>query len=150
MLASDFQRKLRKLNPELHIFCGDNDSRLAGIFHVVGGEYKDLIGIDKNYIPEWPQVDEMGRIVKSGWRRVMRHLIEAGFVDRRRAERVFSTQIIGTRKPDLSRQWEDPINKEINKAYERGFLKTGKPAMAKDDLMDLANVISKQKEDKSC
>jgi len=143
MLASDFQAKLRKLNKNLRIFCGDNDSRLAGLYHVVGGEYKDIIGVDKNYLPEWPVMDEQGRILKGGWRRVVRLLIEQGLIDRRRAEAVFGTQIIGTRRPPIVGPYKDPIQAAIEESQTRGFMKTGKPAMAKDDLMDLASEVNK-------
>lgn len=145
MLASDFQSKLRKLNKNIRIYCGDNDSRLAGVFHVVDGEYIDIIGVDKNYLPEWPKVDEQGRIVKSGWRRVMRVLIEKKLVDRRRAEAVFGTQIIGVRRPPIVVNYQDPIEKQIQAAMVRGFMKTGKASMKKDEVMDLAKEIEKLK-----
>lgn len=147
MLASDFAAKLRRLNKNLRIYCGDNDSRLAGLYHVVNGEYKDIIGVDKNYLTEWPVQDEQGRILKGGWRRVVRLLIEQGLVDRRQAERVFGTQIIGTRRPPTVSAYVDPIEKQIQEAYTRGYLKTGKPAMNKDDIMDIAKEIENKNAD---
>ena len=93
MLAGDFERKLRKLNKKLRIFCGDWDTRPAGIFHVVRGEYTEICGIDKNYVPEYSIMAPHGAHIKGGWRRALRILIRKGLIDRRQAERVFNTHL---------------------------------------------------------
>jgi len=90
MLSGDFERKLRRLNPNLRIFCGDNDSKAAGIYTVENSEYKAICGIDKNYLPEHKVQDEQGYILKSGFRRVIKILINQGYIDRKKAEKEFS------------------------------------------------------------
>lgn len=116
MLAGDFQRKLRKLNPNIRIFCSNDDSKPAGIYIVIRGEYKEICGIDKNYLPEHIQYDENGRIVKGGWRRAIKTLIKKGFIDKKKAESVFSTHLnysapkFKYHSPDISKKL---INKGI-------------------------------------
>ncbi|MGD9724883.1 MAG: hypothetical protein AB7V39_00545 [Nitrospiraceae bacterium] len=91
MFAGDFARKLRKLNPELRIWCGDDATKPAGLYYVRRGEYRDICGVDKNYVPEYKVVRWNGSVVKQGWRDVLMVLIARKLVDRRKAERLFST-----------------------------------------------------------
>lgn len=93
MLAGEFARKLRELNPELKVFCGDNDSRPAGLYQIVAGEYDQICSVDKQWVGEHAEVTDGGFIKRSGWRRVLRLLIHLGLVDRRHAERVFNTHL---------------------------------------------------------
>lgn len=93
MLAGEFARKLRSLNKQLRIWCGDNDKFPASVFIVKEGEFEQMCGCDKNWVPEHTIFDEQGFITKGGWRRVLRVLIRAGLVDRRHAERVFMTHL---------------------------------------------------------
>jgi hypothetical protein len=89
MLSGEFERKLRSLNKNLRIFCGDDNSKPAGIFTIEKGEYKSICGIDKNYVPEYPEYAENGAIVRSGFRRVVKLLIKQGYIDRKDAESKF-------------------------------------------------------------
>jgi len=91
MLAGDFQQKLRKLNPRLKIFCGDSNNTPASIFYVSQGEFEPICGIDKNSVPEHEIRNEDGTLFKGGWRRAIRILIQRGFVDRYKAEKIFGT-----------------------------------------------------------
>lgn len=93
MLAGDFQRKLRKVGPKLRIFCGNDDRRAAGIFHVIRGEYTEICGVDKNILPEYSIREDNGNFIMGGWRRPLRILIKKGLIDRSKAERVFSTHL---------------------------------------------------------
>lgn len=93
MLSGEFERKLRRLNSNLRIFCGDNDSLPAGVFTVKAGEYQEICAVDKNYIPEYSIRTQEGRYVKSGYRRVLKILIEQGYIDRREAEKEFSLSL---------------------------------------------------------
>ena len=100
MLSGDFSYKLRKLNNNLRIFCGDDDRRSAGIFIVSRyGEYTEICGADKNYVPEFTKYSDDGRIVKSGWRRILKILIGKGLVNRFKAEKLFGTHLMGVRAP---------------------------------------------------
>ncbi len=93
MLSGEFERKLRKLNNKLRIFCGDDDRRPAGLFTVVRGEYEQICSVDKNWVGEHTQFDAVGHILRAGWRRVLKTLIRQGYVDRFYAERVFNTHL---------------------------------------------------------
>lgn len=96
MLSGAFERKLRRLNHKLRIYCGDNDRFAAGIFVVSpSGEYTEICGADKNYVPEYVQYDETGRIRKSGWRRTLKILINKGLIKKEEAQREFSSHLDG-------------------------------------------------------
>jgi len=142
MLSGDFQKKLRKCSSKLRIFCGNDENRPAGIFDASDPE-TSIVGIDKNNVPEWPVYClESGRILKSGWKRALRVLIEQGHLDRARTERVFGCQIIGTRRPLYQFSGTvDKVQNEIQASYARGMNRTGKPAMSKTELMDIASEV---------
>jgi len=89
MLSGEFERKLRHLNKNIRIFCSDDDTKAAGVYTVECGEYKQICGIDKNYIPEYPTRNKDGSYVKSGFRRAVKILINQGYIDRRLAEKEF-------------------------------------------------------------
>jgi hypothetical protein len=114
MLSGDFERKLRKLNPDIRIYCSNDDSKPAGIFWVKpNGEYQEICGIDKNQVPEWPTFDETGAYVKAGWRRALKILINKGFIDRDQAERLFGVHL------------EYKVTKPVSSAKRWGFEKNG-------------------------
>lgn len=100
MLSGEFARKLRKLNHNLRVFCGDNPWTPAGIFllnanSAMGQEqgYEDICGIDKNYVPEHSEWNANGTLRKGGWRRALKLLIQRRLIDRRYAEKLFSTHL---------------------------------------------------------
>jgi hypothetical protein len=93
MLSGDFARKLRILNRKLRIFCKNDDSKPAGIFQVIRGEYTEICGIDKQYIPERSVLAENQTHIKGGWRRALRILIKKGLIDRPAAEKLFRTRL---------------------------------------------------------
>lgn len=93
MLSGDFERYLRKLNKNIRIYCLNDDKRPAGVFHVVNGEYTEICGIDKNYIPEHSIMAENGTHIKGGWRRVLKLLINKGLINRQQAEKLFRTNL---------------------------------------------------------
>lgn len=89
MLASTFQRNLKKLNKKLHIFCGDDSTRPAGIWHIDKREYTDICGIEKNYVNEWPTYDQYGKMLTGGWNRALKLLSSAKLIDRRQSYKLF-------------------------------------------------------------
>jgi len=93
MLSGEFERKLRRLNSNLRIFCGDDNSKPAGIYHVVHGEYTEICGCDKNFVPEYPWYNPDGSIYRGGWRRALKILINKDFIDRKEAEKIFNTHL---------------------------------------------------------
>ena len=105
MLSGEFLRKIKKLNNQLNIFCKDDDTKPAGLFHVVNGEFTEICGVDKNWIPERTIFNSNGTIFKSGWRRTLKILITKRLIDRWEAEKVFNTHLAYSskkvRRPDL-------------------------------------------------
>jgi hypothetical protein len=93
MLPGTFARNLRKLNPRLRIFCGNDDSKPASIYYVKNGEEQTVCGIDKNYVPEWIIWNEDGSIAKGGWRRALKILLQKKLIDRKKAERLFRADL---------------------------------------------------------
>lgn len=145
MLSGEFQRKLRKCTRKLHIFCRDNPNRPAGIFKVNQfSEYEEVCGIDKNFVPENTTVREDGLILKGGWRRAIEILIKQKLVDRHTAERVFHTHFDFRPRKVVIAYETDKIKKGIEKAYVENMVKTGKPALKKDELMDFAKEVNKE------
>jgi len=119
MLAGDFQRRLRRMNKELRVFCGDSN-RAAGLYHVVNGEYEELCGIDKNYVPEFPTCEPNGRIIRRGWRSVVQLLIGRKLVSRDWAQKVFSTHFDPPRYIEAPAR-EDRRSKLANKLHSLGM-----------------------------
>lgn len=82
-------RVLRGLNPNLRVYCGNNDSRLAGLYLInKHGEIEDICGVDKSYVPCYTSFDDGGHVVKSGWRRVIWILLTHNFTTREQINRV--------------------------------------------------------------
>lgn len=134
MLSGEFERKLRKLNKELRVCCGDNPATPAGIYHVVRGVYEPICGAPKNWVGKWTTANPNGTLAHSGWRRILRILIQERLVDRRRAEKVFLTHLpyvgIPVKFPDAKRSreltekygWDrDRLKFEVRKAIGRHF-----------------------------
>lgn len=123
MLSGTFQRKLRRLNSDLRIYCGDNDDRPAMIEQPVNrctGEYEPVCGVDKNELPELPEVDPTtGTIVRGGWRRAIDILIARRLVRKRAAEIEFATTF---GRPDKYRwvKQDSVIDLAEKDAAERG------------------------------
>jgi len=114
MLSGDFERKLRRLNNKLRIFCGDNDKYAAGIFIVSpSGEYTEICGIDKNYIPEFAQYSDDGRIQKGGWRRALKILIEKGLIHKNQAQKEFNAYLYG-RAPKRTQIRQDSLLNKLD------------------------------------
>jgi hypothetical protein len=96
MLSGAFERKLKNLNKRIKVYCGDNDRFPAGIFIVSSsGEYMEICAADKNYVPEYVMYDKTGRIMKSGWRRTLKILINKGLIKKEDAQREFCSHLDG-------------------------------------------------------
>lgn len=145
MLSGEFQRKLRSCTTKLHIFCGDNDLRAAGIYKVNRiGEYEEVCGIDKNFVPELMTQRQDGLILKGGWRRAINILIRAKLVDQRIAERVFNTRFDFKPRRIIVEYETDKIKHAIEKATVENMVRTGKPALSSDQIMDFAKEVNKE------
>lgn len=146
MYAGDFQRNLKKLNPRLGIFCGEDDYKPAGLYIIAGGEYVEICGVDKREMPEKPIYDEKGHILKAGWRRPLLILLKRRLIDRKKAEELFRTHFTSGERLPVPDKYNDPIVKAMREAQERSFAKTGKEnGMYRDDIMDISREIKKCK-----
>jgi len=90
LLSGEFERKLRKLNRGLQIWCGNDNSKPAGLFIMKNGEYTQICGVDKNYIPKTIIKNSDGSIFKAGWLRTLKILLKQGYIERFKAEKVFN------------------------------------------------------------
>lgn len=145
MLSGEFQRKLRSCSNKLRVFCGDNDVRPAGIYKVnYLGEYEEVCGIDKNFVPELTTQREDGLILKGGWRRAINILIRAKLIETRIAERVFSTRFDLKPRKVVIQYESDKIKHAIEKATVDNMMRTGKPALSTDQIMDFAKEVNKE------
>lgn len=145
MLSGEFQRNLRKCNYKLRIYCGDNEVRPAGIYKVNQvGEYEEVCGIDKNYVPELMTQRQDGLILKGGWRRAMNVLIKAKLVDQKVAEKVFKTRFDFKPRRVIVQYESDRIKHAIEKATVDNMVRTGKPALNRDQIMDFAKEVNKE------
>lgn len=107
MLSGDFERKLRKLNRKLRVYCGNDDRFAAGIFVVSkSGEYTEVCAADKNFVPEYAEYNYDGRIKKSGWRRTLKILISNGLVKKEAAQKEFGKRL-GGRAPTIPQIRQD-------------------------------------------
>lgn len=91
MLSGDFYKKLKQLNPNLRVWADPNKTdTLAGVYYVDPFKgYTDLMGIDKNYIPEYTIYDNKGYIIKGGWSRVVWLLYRSRLTTRDKVKKVF-------------------------------------------------------------
>ncbi len=150
MLAGEFARKLKKLNPHLRISCGDDARRPAMLYFSVNcnssddRDYIEICAVDKNYLPERTIIDETNHIVKGGWRRAVNQLLIRKLVDKRQAERLFQTSFDQKQTLTLNRQ-QDPILKAIRDAQERNAYRTGNEKIFdRDELMDIGRMVSRR------
>lgn len=118
MLSGEFERKLRKLNRKLRVFCGDDDGTPAGIHILTPDGWLQVMGCDKNWVGENVEFNENGRMVRSGWRRILRSLIQKRYVDRRTAERVFNTHL-----PYAARKIKAPVREVKHDLMDRFIAK---------------------------
>jgi hypothetical protein len=156
MLAGEFARRLKKLNPKLEVFFGSNPRLNATLYYKVWDtdrfDYITICAVDKSYVPENTVIDETNHIVKGGWRRVINILLSRKLVDRSKAERLFDTKFRSFRNLPLN-PVNDPITRAIRDAEARGRGRidaNGNEAthLRTDDLVDIARMIRKDKEKK--
>ena len=86
------------------------------------GEFVEICGIDKNFVPEKRELWADGRIRKGGWRRVLKILIQRKLVDRRYAEKIFGTHLAFT-PFDAVKMQADPIVQRLRQAEQRSMEK---------------------------
>jgi hypothetical protein len=115
MLSCDFERKLRTLNRNLRIYCGNDDRMAAGIFVVSRkGDFTEICAADKNWVPEYPIFRPDGGYIKAGWRRTLRVLISKKLISKYQAEKLFGFKLEGNRLPIRPRLQQDSIVKKLD------------------------------------
>lgn len=154
MIYCTFYKKLRQLNPRLRIFGDDGaPTRPWGLYVLspFGGERKHICGISKTggMVYELTERRWDGYILRQGWRRVLKLLINANVVDKKKAESVFSTSFEGNRGKGLIIE-KDPITRAMEEAQARGSAKTGLEKYVEvDDLVDIHRWREKLRQDKT-
>jgi hypothetical protein len=148
MHVREFARKLKKLNKNLWIAIKDNPNTPAGLHIVIGGEPIFICGVDKGELPRHTQWNEEGRIIKGGWFRVLKILLQRDLIDRRQTEKVFRTGLNFPYQRVTADQ--DPVLKAIHeKAAEivrRGNVVEDKngnlvPLYKRNDFMELGEIM---------
>lgn len=148
MMSSDFQRVVRKLNPKLRICSLENSQYAAGLYYIDPFEgYVAVCGVDKNYVPERTEVDEIGHILKSGWRRVVNILLARGLTTRERVKRVLGLSFFESHVPPVSFSNDDPIQKMICKYETDEENKRGVRGMTSDQMLEVADEVKKKDTD---
>ncbi len=154
LLAGDFLRKLQKCNPRFQVFCHDSN-RAAGLYRddaVKDGQVDNIMGIDKNFVPEHLYYDEGQHIVKRGWRKTLDILIKKKHIRRGVAEKVFGTTLT------VDQQMAFPIYTEIkedlhtqidklsryNKDHKSG--REENVVLASDEIVEIGKEIHKEME----
>ena len=90
MMAGDFAKKLRRLNPKLRIYAGNDDTKPAGVYlHSDTGEPTDICGVAKSWVPEFSERDTSGHILRGGWNRVLHILVSLKLIDKTRSHYFF-------------------------------------------------------------
>lgn len=143
MLLGELMRKLKRLNRHLRVYAKDSPYA-AGIYVVKNGEFEHICGVDKGDVPEHMQRWTNGLIRKSGWRRVLRILIQNRYVDRFAAQRLFNTHfnyvpLKRTRiEADKLEKWKQEA---LQRGQEAAIRRYGRPVenyMELDDFLDIA------------
>lgn len=90
MTQITWYEKLRQLNKSLRVCQFSQSNHLPGIYYIDRqGEVVDLCATDVEYVPALPVYDRSGRMIKSGYRRVIFHLMQLGLVAPQKVKRLF-------------------------------------------------------------
>jgi len=154
MLYCNFYRKLRKLNSRIRIYGDDTaPTRPWGIYVVDQDRMnlKHICGVNPvdGFVYELTERRWDGYVLRQGWRRVLKMLIKARLVDKKKAEFEFSTSFEGTRGKGFT-VGKDPLTRAMEEARQRGQQKTGVENYVEvDDLVDIHRMREKFRQDKS-
>jgi hypothetical protein len=147
MFAGDFQKRLKKLNSKLRVCSLDNSNHAAGLYYIDPFEgYISICGVDKNYVPERAEVDEIGHILKSGWRRVVNILLARGLTTREKVKKVWPS-FFEQHMPAVTFSNYDPIQKQICKYETDEENKRGVRGLTSDQMLEIAEEVRKKDTD---
>ncbi len=145
MLSGDFGRKLRKLNKHLRIYYSNNETKPAGLYYLEQGEYIPVCGIDKNDIPRHAIANEQNKIIKSGWQRTLRVLIDKGLATRRAVEKIFGP--LDRCKVVIHKETAEVTRiKDLtdNKLYYGEIDHNGQPIFNRNEVLDMQAELSRR------
>lgn len=152
--ASDFQNLLQAVDKRLHIYCGNDDTKPAGIWLVSKGEYTELVGVPKNWVPEFNEFSAHGKLLKRGWRGILRALISMKIFTYADTIKAFG-HWKENREPDVEIEKKD-LEKAFADIEERAYMKRIENPLQPgqmidtavyrtDDVVDVGRMISKEK-----
>ena len=103
MLQHVWYKKLRQLNPKLRVCQFDNSRHLPGVYYV--DDREGIVGVcatDIGWVPPYPEFSSDGRLIKSGYRRVVYILLHAKLTTRQKVRSIWPS-FFEQRRPELSR-----------------------------------------------
>lgn len=113
MLQITWFEKLKKLNPRLRVCQFENSRHLPGIYYIDGrGEISDICATDCGWVPPYPEFDVSGRLVKSGYRRVIFILLHIKMTTKDKVRKHFGSGFFEQRTPSLSKVQGNSIHKQ--------------------------------------
>lgn len=147
MLASDFQRRIKRLVPGA-LFVGAGSS--VGLYRKVkeGCVLEHLCGTDYNFVPEFPLWnDNTGAVEKSGWRRVVNLLLLYRWTSPEAVRKVWPEYFHPRNRP-LFTPPPNPRNRAydaMNQLRKRSAEKTGSSDLvgSVDELKGINSMIKK-------
>jgi hypothetical protein len=153
MMASDFLKRLRILNPKMKVMSYGSNGRLASIYYINREGPQDLIGVDKNWVPEYPAYDNQGHLTQGGWRRVCVVLLAQKLTTKELIRKAFGASFFDKRRTDhmeeivrgirVVNEVDDLIKERQTESWE----KTGNTKLNSQDALDIASVLAKKKSD---
>lgn len=146
MLSGEFNRKLKKLNRKLRIWCSDDDTKPAGLFYVSNGEYVPVCSVDKSIVPRHTIATAKNKIIKAGWQRTLRVLIQMRLIDKKQAIEEFGPmdrKRVTIYEPN---ETNDRIEDLTNSKYYHGTVDhNGQPIFTRNEILDMKEELSRRK-----
>ena len=143
MYSGEFERCLKQLNPKLRVCCGET-KHAAGLYVLDPMEgYTTICGVDKDFVPVATTVDEVGHILKSGWYRVVRILLNRGYTTPDRVQGIWPNFFL-SRVPKAEWQQFDPILNKVQTYASEEEARRGEKGLTADQIMDVAEDIHKK------
>jgi hypothetical protein len=90
MLQHVWYQKLRQLCPKLKVCQFSSSSHLPGIYYIHEREgIFDICATDKDWVPALPEFDNNGKMIKSGYRRVIMTLLQLKLTTPQKVKQLF-------------------------------------------------------------
>ncbi len=145
MLPGEFIRKLQKLNRKLKVCCTNDDTKPAGLYYVDKDGYIPICSVDKNEIPRWTIANEKNKILKSGWQRTIRILVEKKFTTFKAAEKQFGPLDRCRVKIYKTEEGNNRIQDlEQKKFYYGDVDHNGQPVFSRNEVLDMKEELSRR------